>query len=215
MRRPLPLLLAALSLALAGCPQPKPSDDCAPTSQKQSVRDLMRSWYLYPELLQPVDPSDPAYPTVDAYLSALTAEAQAQGKDRGWTYATTASQTQAFFADGTSVGFGIGLLQRGMQEFISQVFPGSAAADAGFARGDELLAIGETEATLVDVPTLIAGGGIGAAIGPATAGVARSFRVLTLSGATAVRTMTKRTYGLDPVPSGWAVIPRDGMAPAG
>src|SRR5512135_1776709 len=102
MRRPIPFLLA-LSLALAGCPSSSSNTaaDCSATSQKRSVRDLMTSWYLYPELLQPVDPADPRYPTVDGYLSALTAEAQAQGKDRGWTYATTASQTQAFFQEGT------------------------------------------------------------------------------------------------------------------
>jgi C-terminal processing protease CtpA/Prc len=119
------------------------------------------------------------------------------------------------------MGFGIGLLQRGSptptQVLVSQVFPGSAAGDAGFARGDEILAIGETESTLVDIASVLATtGGVGYAIGPATAGVTRSFRVLTLAGATVVRTMTKRAYLLDPVPEGWAVIPRgDGVAPAG
>jgi hypothetical protein len=44
--------------------------------------------------------------------------------------------------------------------------------------------------------------------------VTRAVRVVTVAGATEARTMTKRTYGLDPVPE-WAVIPRDGTTPAG
>ncbi len=211
MRRPLALLV--LPLVLAGCPTHQ--DACSPTNEKTSVLALMRSWYLYPDLLRSVDPADPAYPTVNEYLAALTADAQAQGVDRGWTYATTITSSQSYFDQGTTVGFGIGFLQRGTQVFVSQVFPGSAAEQAHFARGDEILAIGDTEATLVDVATLLSGSGIGAAIGPSTAGITRTFRVLTLAGATEVRTMTKATYALDPVPEGWRVIQPASGPPVG
>ena len=224
MRRSLSLVLP-LSFALAGCPKPATVDSCTPTSQKQAVLDVMRTWYLYPDLLRSVDPADDAaYPTVSSYLYALTADAQAQGLDRGWTYATSYAQTQQYYDQGTSVGFGIGILVRetltGTRVFISQVFPGSAAADMGFARGDEVVAIGESDATLVDVPTQLTRDEVAAwtgnAVGPSTAGVTRTFRVLTLVGATEVRTMTKRTYGLDPVPEGPVLIPQgDGVPPVG
>ncbi len=225
MRRLLALLV--LPSVLAGCPAPE-DDPCTLENQKVDVLDLMQGYYLYPELLRSVDPRDPAYPTVADYLAALTADARAAGKDRGWTYATTYAQLQQRYGDATSVGFGFGLLVRqdpslAYHVLVSQVYPGSAAAAAGFARGDELLAIGDTGDALVDVSTIVAGaadpGAAGAlvasALGPSTAGVSRTLRVLTLGGATDVRTMSKGTFGLDPVPEGWAVIPRAGMVPAG
>jgi carboxyl-terminal processing protease len=220
------LALLALSVLLAGCPTHP--DPCSQENQKSSVLGLMRSWYLYPELLRSIDPSDGAYPTVNDYLAALTADARAQRLDRGWTYATTLTQTQQYYDAGTSTGFGIGILERqdaaqAWHVYVSQVFPGSAAADAGFARGDEILAIGETPAALVDVPTILAGatdagdvgGRISGALGPSTAGLSRTVRVLTLGGATVDRTMTKRTYALDPVPQGWRVIRPAGSPPVG
>ncbi len=224
MRRHLALLV--LPILLAGCPsQPDP---CTAEQQKSDVLGLMQSWYLYPDLLRTVSPTDPAYPTVDEYLAALTAGARAAGMDRGWTYATTYTQVQQYYDQGTSVGFGIGILVRqdpslAYHVLVSQVFPGSAAADAGFARGDEILAIGDTATSLVDVPTLLAGATdvdaaralVSGALGASTAGLTRTLRVLTLAGATEVRTMTKRTYAVDPVPLGWRVIRPAGSPPVG
>ncbi len=204
MRRSLALLV--VPLALAAC-SPK-QDPCTPENQKANALALMRSWYLYPDLIDgSIAPSNPTYATVDDYLWALTAPARAAGKDRGWTYATTYAATQQYYDQGTTVGFGVGFLQRGTQVFVSQVYPSSAAFDAGFARGDEILAVGDTETSLVDVPTLLSGSGFGSALGPSTAGVTRSFQVMPSGGTTAVlRTMTKRTYSLDPVPEGWTVL---------
>ncbi len=215
MRRSLAILLVPLALTLAGCPREEPF--CTPASQKASVRELMSSWYLYPDLLPIVDPSDPAYPGVQEYLDALTSNARALDLDRGWTYATTAEQQQAYYAEGTSVGFGIGLLDRDPRLFISQVFPGSAAAGASFARGDELLAIGDTPESLVAVSTLRAGAGIGSALGPSSPGVTRTFQVMPVGGSEPVlRTVVKATYSLDPVPEGAVLIPQgDGVPPIG
>ncbi|HET8542047.1 MAG TPA: S41 family peptidase [Anaeromyxobacter sp.] len=218
MRRTLALLV--LPLALAGCPR---EDSCSVRDQKAAVSDLMGTWYLYPDLLVPVNPGDPAYATVTDYLDALTADARAQGLDRYWTYATTVTATRQFFDEGTSVGFGIGLLVREdappeKRLFVSQVYAGSAAFDAGFLRGDEILAIGESETTLVDVATLLAGDALGSALGPSAAGVSRTFRVLPRGAIDPVlRSPTKRTYSLDPVPAGWTVIDRtaQGLPPAG
>jgi carboxyl-terminal processing protease len=224
MRRPLALLV--LPTLLAGCPARE--DPCSPENQKSSVLGLMRSWYLYPELLRSIAPRDGAYPTVNDYLAALTADARAADKDRGWTYATSYTQSQQYYDLGTSVGFGIGILVRqdtalAYHVLVSQAFPASAAADAGFARGDEILAIGDVPTALVDVPTIVAGATtideararISSALGPSDAGLSRTLRVLTLGGATEVRTMTKRPYALDPVPQGWSVIRPAGAAPVG
>jgi C-terminal processing protease CtpA/Prc len=105
------------------------------------------------------------------------------------------------------------------------VFPGSAAADAGFARGDEILAIGDTPDALVLVTTLVSGATtiddalarVSSAFGPSTAGVTRSFEAMPAGGTAAVlRTATKRTYSLDPVPQGAVLIPQGtGVPPVG
>jgi C-terminal processing protease CtpA/Prc len=224
MRRPLAVLLVPLVLALAGCPGEE-ENACTQESQKAAALELMRSWYLYADpdpaknLLASISPTDAEYPRLDDYLWALTQPARDANQDRGWTYATTVQASQQFFAEGTSVGFGIGRLQRDVggttREFVSQVFGGSAAAEAEFVRGDEILAIGESEATLVDVQALLAAGTLSAAYGPTTAGVTRTFRVMPVGGtAPVLRTMTKRTYGLDPVPAA-TVIRREGQAPVG
>lgn len=170
----------------------------------------VRDWYLFPELLPAsVDPSlSPA-----AALDALTQAARDQGKDRGWSYLTTVTQTRQFFGAGQSVGFGIVALTRGSQLFLGQVIGGSAAADAGFARGDEILQIGETGQPLVPVAGLIANGTLSAAYGPSDPGVTRVFEVRTLAGDTVLRTVTKRLYTITPVLS--AILPRDPLPPAG
>lgn len=213
MRRTLAVLLAALPLALAGCP--KSEDPCSPDNLKASARDLMDAWYLYPDLTQQVSPADPTYATVTDYLDAMTAPARAQKMDRYWTYATSLSSSQAYYGAGTSVGFGYQQIVRptagGNLLLVAQVFPNTAASEAGFARGDQILAIGEAEQTLVDVPTQLTKDEVGAwaanAVGPATAGLTRSYRVLRLAGDTVVRTMTKRKYTLEPVAGNAGVIP--------
>jgi C-terminal processing protease CtpA/Prc len=209
MRRTLALLpLVAL---LAGCTSDDEPPACTPEREKAAVLDLARDWYLYPELL-PAQVDLAAYAGPAELLDALTATARAEGKDRGWSFATTATAAQQLFAEGTTVGFGIGLLVRGDRLFVSQVFPASPAADAGFLRGDEIVSIGDPP---VAVAGLVAAGTVGEALGPATGGVTRRLEVVPRGGSAAfVRTMTKRTYFLDPVPPP-VIVPRPGLPPAG
>ncbi len=213
MRRSLALVLVPL---LAACPQ-KQEDPCTPTNQKTTAQALLRSYYLYaPDYLATVSPTDGRYPTLQDYLDASTAPARAQGWDRGWTYTTSLTSTQAHYVEGTSVGFGIGTLVRQDQAlafhlFVTQVFPGSAAADASFARGDEIVGIDDgtgmktvAEITAGAATIDAAGASLAQALGPPTAGLTYTLSVLpagSAQGTTPVdRTMTKRTYGLDPVP---------------
>lgn len=223
MRRPLGVLLVSFSFALAGCPQHE--DPCSQANQKDAVRSLLADWYLYPDLLQSIDPADGKYATVQDYLAAVTKPAQDAGKDRGWTYATTYTATQQYYDAGNSVGFGVGLLLRPDASvppvphlFVSQVYPDSPAAAAGFTRGDEILKIGTSDTTWTDVPTLVAqsSSALGEAFGPNTAGVTRTFDVVPNGGGRATRTMAKATFGLDPVPAGWRIVDRgQGTPPAG
>jgi len=205
--------LAVVAATASGCSDGGGPVACPPAYEKDQVLAAARSWYLYPDLLPAqVDPA--AYATAADLLDALTAGARLAGRDRHWSFLTTAQAADQLFGQGQAVGFGVGLLLRGSQLFVAQVFAGSAAADAGFVRGDEILAIGPSAGQLVPVSDLVAGGTLGASLGPAQAGVTRAFRVLTAAPATVDRTVTTRVFSLDPVP-GWAVLPRTGLPPAG
>lgn len=201
-RLPGALALSLLSLALlsaAGC---SGSDEgaCSPEAQKRDTLEIARSWYLYPDLLpETVNLAD--YADADDLLYGITAQARTEGKDRGWSFVTTATQTQAFYGEGRTMGFGFGFLNRGGRIFVSQVFSGSAAYDAGFRRGDEITAIGTPPGPLVPIATVLSTG-LGAALGPNEDGVTRAFEMIPVgTAATEIRTPSKRAYFLDPVPA--------------
>jgi C-terminal processing protease CtpA/Prc len=162
-----------------------------------------------------VDPA--AFATAADLLDALTAGARALGRDRYWSYLTTIQAADQLFGQGQAVGFGVSLLLRGSQLFVAQVFAGSAAADAGFVRGDEILAIGGTAASLVPAADLVAAGTLGTALGPSQVGVTRVFQVLPAAppgGAAVLRTVAKGVFSLDPVPA-YGVVNRTPLPPAG
>ena len=206
MRRSLPLLLVLPSVLLAGCPGDK-VDMCGQDVEKRGLADLLYSWYLYPDLLPPVvDTSQ--YASSQDLLDGMTKAARDLGEDRGWTYVTTAQDATAFFEEGKTVGIGVGLVARPPDVFIGTVYPGSPAAAAGFQRGDKLLQIGATEATLQPVTS----DNVGGLFGPATAGLTRVVEVLPAGGgAPVVRTATKATLDLDPVPAVVEIAARHGL----
>ena len=201
-RQPAVLAFLAASVLLAGCAK---DDPCSNENLKSGLMGSVQSWYLFPELLPAVNPGD--YGTPAALLDALTAPALAQNKDRHWSYITTLAAQQSYYYSGTSVGFGVSILRRGSQLFVSQVQAGSPAAGAGFLRGDEIVAIGEA-VPLTPISTIVANnpadpdGAIAQAFGPATVGLTRLFEVIP-RGASAPaisRTMAKTVYALEPVP---------------
>ncbi len=197
MRRSLPLLLA-----LSACGSGDPL--CSPVLEKALVLQRVNDWYLHQELLPSgLDPG--AYASAAELLDAATAAARAQGLDRGWSYLLPTAQAEAYFQRGESAGFGFGLLVRGaapaQRLFVSQAFPGSPAAGAGFTRGDEILAAGPSPGTLTPVAAAANDGTLGALV-MAKAGTATTFSVLPLGGSVPLlRTMTPAaSFDLDPVP---------------
>lgn len=203
------LLLGALSIAgcggggTSGNTPPLVGNSCTESAKKQFVLDTTRDRYLFLDLL-PTAVDQNQFPTAAALLDSLTATARAQSRDRFFSFITTISADQQFISAGASVGFGVTLRERpaGTRLFIAQVFEGSAAADAGFVRGDEILAIGTSDSTLENIGAILARtNGLTDALGASTAGVARTFRVLTPAGATVIRSATKREFSLNPVPS--------------
>jgi C-terminal processing protease CtpA/Prc len=222
--KPLIALVAGCAV-LAGCggggsgagTGPIIASGCSDTAKKDFILATAREWYLFPELLPAsIDPNAASTPT--AFLDALTATARAQSKDRFFSYVTSITAEQQVLAEGTSVGFGVSLRQTSntTRLFIGQVFEGSAAAEALFLRGDEILQIGTSAATLENVSAILARGGLTEALGPAEAGITRVFRVRTASGGTVDRSVTKRQFSINPVPSASVrLIARPGQSPVG
>ncbi len=199
-----------------GSPGGSATGVCGTQNQKQFVLDRAREWYLFVDTL-PTTVQLSQYGTADDLLDALTATARTQNRDRFFSYIASIADEQRFFTAGESVGFGIGTTVRdnNTRLFITQVFESSAAAGAGFVRGDEILALGTSSSTLEQMSTLLARpNGFSDAVGPAEAGITRVFRVRTLSGATLERSVTKRSYSLNPVPS-HRLIARTGLSPLG
>jgi C-terminal processing protease CtpA/Prc len=162
----------------------------------------MNEWYLFPETLpSSLDPAP--YPSVEAYLDALTATARSQGRDRYFSYVTSIAEENAYYSSGSSAGFGVRLsYDTGARRvFVSEAFEGAPALTAGIDRGTEILAIGTTISNLQTVDSIMASSGaqgVSDALGPSTAGTTRVLRVTDAGG---VRTLTvsKADYSLDPV----------------
>ncbi len=176
--------------------------DCSTLRLNQAILDTARQWYLFPETLPAsIDPA--AYPTVGAFVNALTAQARVEGKDRFFS-GTTNITTENQLLQGTTAGLGFTLLENASPAgvAVAQVFAGSPAAEVGFARGDALLAIGTSPTALQSIEQVLASpGGLTEAIGASTAGVVRTLRWRTLAGVTRTETLTKRSFDLDAVPA--------------
>lgn len=211
----------ALSLVLSACggggstatavapvtptPTPTPTGtSCSLVDRQNWAFAQLNEWYLFPETL-PVSLSPAPFATVDAYIDALTATARGQGRDRFFTYLTSIAQENAFFSSGSSAGFGFRVANdaTARRSFIMESFEGTAALAAGIDRGDEILAIGDTPATLRNVTDIIAAegtAGVTTAFGPSTAGVTRTLRVSGPSG-TRNLTVSKTDFTLTPISS--------------
>ena len=177
---------------------------CGLLDRQQWAADVLREWYLFPETL-PASLDPAPFATVDDYVDALTATARGQRRDRFFTHLTSIAEENAFFASGASAGFGfrVSTDAPNRRVFIVEAFEGTPALNAGIDRGDEILAIGDTPASLRSVADLIAAGGGGAvteAFGPTTPGTTRTLRVAG-PGGTRDLTITKADYDLVPVSS--------------
>jgi C-terminal processing protease CtpA/Prc len=177
---------------------------CSLRERQDWVTAQMREWYLFPDTLPSTfDPSP--YATVSDYLDSLTATARAQHKDRYFTYLTSIAGEDAFYASGSSAGFGFRLSvdAAAKRAYIAETFEGTAALAAGIDRGAQIIAIGTSAADLRTVNAIITAegtGGVTNALGPSNAGTSRLLRV-TDAGGTRDVTLSKTDYSLTPVSS--------------
>lgn len=180
------------------------SGTCSLRARQDWAFATFNEWYLFPETL-PASLDPTPYASVDDYIDALTATARAQGRDRFFSYLTSIAQENAFNSSGASAGFGIRLSSDATtrRTFVSEAFEGAPALAAGIDRGTEILAIGETPASLRLVADIIAASGVDGvinALGPTTAGTARTLRIKDAAGTRDV-TVTKASYSLTPLSS--------------
>ena len=175
---------------------------CSILERQNWVGSQMLEWYLFLDLL-PGSLNPANYSTVETYLDALTANARAQSKDRHFTYLTSIKAENAFYASGSSAGFGIRLSYDSAagRLFVTEAFEDAPALAAGIDRGTEILAIGTTADNLRTVASIFAAegsAGVSAALGASTAGLTRVLRV-TSGGVEKVVTVTKADYSILPV----------------
>ncbi|MBX3560619.1 MAG: peptidase S41 [Sphingomonas sp.] len=185
----------------SGGSNPPPISTCSLRDRQNWAAAQIREWYFFPETL-PASLDPAPYPSVDAYIDALTASARAQGRDRFFTYITSIAEENAFINSGQSAGFGIRLaIASGTRLFVAEAFEGAPGLAAGIDRGTEILAIGTSSANLRTVSSILASegsGGITNALGPNTAGTTRVLRI-TDAGGTREVTVAKADFELLPV----------------
>ena len=178
------------------------SSACSLRSRQDWAFATLNEWYLFPETL-PASLDPTPYPSVGAYVDALTATAREQRRDRYFTYVTSIAEENAFYNSGASAGFGIRLSTDGAARrvFVSEAFEGAPGLRAGIDRGTEILAIGEAGASPRTVSDIIAAEGVDGvtnALGPTTAGTTRVLRV-TDAGGQRDLTVTKANFNITPV----------------
>lgn len=180
-----------------------PTNGCSLRARQDWVLAQMNEWYLFPDLLPTnVDPGN--YPSVSAYLDALTATARAQRKDRFFTYLTSVAQERAYYQSGATAGIGIRLAFDGSNRLlVSEAFEGAPALTAGIDRGAEILGIGYNRDTIRSITDIRTAGGdaaIDTALDTSTPGTTRVLRISDASGTRDV-TVTSSNYALSPVSS--------------
>ncbi|HEY5908738.1 MAG TPA: S41 family peptidase [Vicinamibacteria bacterium] len=202
-----PALLLALILPGCGGGGDSPTDPtqtgdtCSTNGQVTFVRDTLQLWYFWYKNLPTPDLA--GFSSPEAYLEAV----RYKPLDTSFSYVANKAESDAFFSESQFIGIGLSTRQTGTSELrVSQVFPGSPAADAGLARGDFLLSIGGKA-----VADLLRTGEINTIFGPNTAGVAVSVSWQSfLEGDTRSASLTKRAVTIPTVSSTSVIAQRRG-----
>lgn len=125
-----------LALILAASATNAVAQDCSVLGQNQTVYQTMNDWYYWYKNMPPVSPATFADP--EAVLDAV----RYRPLDTTFSYISTASSSQAFYGDSQYMGFGFSMkFTVGYELRVTEVFPGSPAAEVGFDRGSEILTL--------------------------------------------------------------------------
>jgi C-terminal processing protease CtpA/Prc len=112
------------------------AQDCSTSGQNQTVYQTLKDWYYWYRNLPTVTASSFASP--EALLDAV----RYRPIDTTFSYISSASSSQAFYGDSQYLGFGFSMkFTVGYELRVTDVFPGSPAAEIGFDRGSEILSL--------------------------------------------------------------------------
>ncbi|MBK5255832.1 MAG: peptidase [Vicinamibacteria bacterium] len=112
------------------------AQDCSIIGQNQTVYQTLKDWYYWYRNLPTVSPSTFASP------EALLDTVRYRPIDNTFSYVSSASSSQAFYGDSQYLGFGFSMkFTVGYELRVTDVFPASPAAELGFDRGSEILAL--------------------------------------------------------------------------
>jgi C-terminal processing protease CtpA/Prc len=193
------LAVLALLFVPAGLHAQAAPRDCTTLGQTTFVRDALQDIYYWYRELPALDPALVDSP--EAYLEAV----RYRPLDASFSYITGRQASDAFYSDSQFVGLGLGtrLVSSDVMR-VTQVFPGSPAADAGLERGDYIVAIGGRA-----IGDLYASGDLGSAFGPGDVGVTVVLRVRARAGGERELTLVKRLVTI-PTVSDVRVVDVDG-----
>jgi C-terminal processing protease CtpA/Prc len=192
-------LTVALLCPWTAAAQPPPPSSCSTSSQNLWVRDQLNTYYYwYQQLPTGVNPA--LFTSPEAYLEAV----RYRPIDNTYSYITSAAANEAFYSDSQVIKYGFTQQVTTTDIRVYEVWTGSAAEEAGLARGDRITHVnGRTVADLVASNTL------GAAFGPDVEGQQATIRFEKPSGETREATMTKRITTI-PTVSLTRVVEQDG-----
>jgi C-terminal processing protease CtpA/Prc len=195
-------------------PTPSPTTSaCSLRTQQDWVLAQFNEWYYFPDTLGFVNPS--AFSNLSDYVDALTATARLQGKDRYFTYVTSIADENAYYASGTTGGFGIRLSvdSAARRLWVSEAFEGAPALNAGIDRGAEILALGTSSGNMQTVSAILASQGEAGLYSSNGLGAPSSV-ILRVKDAVGTRdvTLTRANFDIAPVSSryGMKVITDNG-----
>jgi len=183
-------------------PTPTPTATCALAARQAFAKAVIDEWYLFPnDVASGVSPA--SHSNVPSYIDALVAPARALNKDRYFTYLTSIAEENAFYASGSSAGFGVRLTYDPVNQriVIAEAYEAAPAFAAGIDRGTAIVAIGTSSGNLRSVSSIVAAegtAGLTNALGPNDPGVSRVLRITDVSGTRDV-TVAKADYSLDPI----------------
>ncbi len=198
-------------IAVAPTPSPTPTPPatgtCSLSARQSFARQVIDEWFLYPaEVATSTNPA--SFGNVDDYIDALVAPARASGKDRFFTYITSIAEENAFFASGSSAGFGVRFAFDSAQRLrVTEAFEGAPGLAAGLDRGTEIVGIGTTTTNVRSVANILASegsAGVNAALGPSTAGTSRVLQIRNAAGTSTV-TVVKADFSLTPISDRYGV----------
>lgn len=168
------------SSAFLGCKKEEDSNLLV----NRELMNAMNAYYLWYDKLPAVNYAD--FPGPIELLDAL----MYKELDR-WSYITTKQQLEAYYSAGEFVGYGVGLaFDSSEQLWITFVFNDSPLKSFGADRGWRISAIDGTTPTPSNTNSLL---------GPSTAGVTRTFTLLSPELEVVSATVTKRALTMNSI----------------